>query len=65
MKPFPNRAMLAFAALLTLAACGKSESPPPAPPAAATPQSAVDCDMSKDMSKMTAEEHQRMMERCK
>lgn len=45
------RSVLAIGLALTLAACSKSGS--------------NDCDMSGDMSNMSAEEHAAMMERCK
>lgn len=57
-----------------LTACGKSEPPPSAPAAAPAPmqhegmdhkQMQGDCEMQgMDMSKMSAEEHQAMLEKC-
>lgn len=60
------------ALLLLLGACSRDEPQQPSATRAA-PQVGAEadgrqgdegCDMPDDMSKMTAEEHQRMMERC-
>lgn len=70
-------ALAAAALLLASVGCSKGEdqqqptqrpvAPSGAPPSAA-PQGGHDdlmnCDMSQDMSKMSAEEHRQMMERC-
>lgn len=62
------RSMLAFvfvAAAITGGCDREREVPVQGPPPAATQPMSKDCDMSgMDMSKMSAEEHQKMMDEC-
>lgn len=60
---------IAVAAAVVLAACSDNSSAPqektPPKPAATAPQQADPCEMQgMDMSKMSAEEHQKMMDDC-
>ena len=69
-----HRVWLAAALVgFAVTACSRDEVPEapkpqaqPNPPTQEAPQPAagMNCDMSQDMSKMTAEEHRQMMERC-